>query len=189
MPNWTNNTLELYHDKPEMIDRVVLAAVDNKLFSEFFPCPQDLRETTSGFFGEGTPEQIELQRKQKENIKNHGYADWYSWSNANWGTKWEACEIDCGKASDNTITLTFDTAWSPPIPFYEKMTELGFVVRAYYFEPGMMFCGSWDEGDDNYYEITGNSDWVIENIPSNLDEMFCISESMAEYEEGNECEQ
>lgn len=182
MPNWCNNTLELYHDKPEMIDRVDLAAQQNKLFSEFFPCPKELHDTVAGNVEEGYA--TELHDFQKAlNIKYFGHTDWYSWNNANWGTKWEVCEINGGKGSDNSINLAFDTAWSPPIEFYEKMKEIGFVVRAYYYEPGMAFCGFFDDGEEDYYEIKGNSDWVTENIPSDIDEMFCISEGMAEFEE------
>jgi hypothetical protein len=166
-----------------MIERAANAINSNRFFSEFAPCPQDLRETTSGFFGEGTPEQIELQRKQKENIINHGYSDWYSWSNANWGTKWEACEPYSVKHSDTFIFVSFDTAWSPPIPFYEKLKDLGFTVKGYYYEGGCSYCGLWDDGDDDYHDINGKSDWVTENIPSDIDLMFCISENMAIWEE------
>ena len=190
MPNWCNNSLELQHDDPKMIERAINAINSDRFFSEFAPCPQALSETTSGFYGEGTPEQIELQRKQKENIINHGYSDWYSWSNANWGTKWEACEAHEVKHSDNFIFVSFDTAWSPPIPFYEKLQDLGFIVKGYYYEGGMGYCGVWDDGDDDYHEIDGKSDWVMDNIPSDIDLMFCISENMAIWEEEEkECEQ
>jgi hypothetical protein len=39
---------------------------------------------------------------------------------------------------------------------------------------------------DDYYSIEGNSDWVKENIPQEIDQEFCISESMAEWESENE---
>ena len=81
------------------------------------------------------------------------------------------------------MSASFDTAWSPPIPFYEKLQDLGFVVKGYYFESGMGYCGVWDDGDDQYYDIQGNSEWVMENIPSDIDLQFCISECMAEWEE------
>ena len=36
------------------------------------------------------------------------------------------------------------------------------------------------------FEIEGNSDWVINNIPEHLDEAFAISENMAQWEEEDE---
>jgi hypothetical protein len=64
------------------------------------------------------------------------------------------------------------------------LTELGFSVRAYYYECGMGFCGVWEDGNDDYYEIGGESaDNVEDMLPSVLDEMFCISENIREWEE------
>ena len=183
MPNWCNNTLELQHDNPEMIERAANAMKAGKFFSEFAPCPQDLIDTESGFHGKDTPEQAELERKQKENISRHGFSDWYSWSNANWGTKWEACEPFLSGHDKNFMSASFDTAWSPPLAFYEKLKDLGFTVKGYYYEGGCAYCGLWDDGDDQYYDIQGNAEWVMENIPSEIDLEFCISEGMAEWEE------
>jgi hypothetical protein len=59
-----------------------------------------------------------------------------------------------------------------------------------YYEPGMCFAGIWEGNehgcDDDYYDYSGmNSDMVSEELPAELDEAFCISESMAEWEEEN----
>lgn len=183
MPNWCNNTLELQHDDPVMIERAARAIKADKFFSEFCPCPQELTRTTSGFFRNGTPEQEELERTQKANIEKYGYADWYDWNCANWGTKWEVCEAYCDLREENLLTASYDTAWSPPIAFYNTLKELGFIVRAFYYEPGMAFCGSWDDGDDAFYNIEGNSEWVMNNIPNEIDMEFCISEGMAIWED------
>ena len=41
------------------------------------------------------------------------------------------------------LAARFDTAWSPPIRFYEFMKVLGFEVIACYAEFGHMICGSF----------------------------------------------
>ena len=111
---------------------------------------------------------------------------WYEWNINNWGTKWDVDGIDC-VIEDNTTKVAFDTAWSPPIAFYEHLVELGFTVKAYYYEPGMGFCGIYDELGDAYYEIGNlNSDEVEETIPKELDEMFGISEEKSAYEDENQ---
>ena len=55
-----------------------------------------------------------------KNIEMYGHKDWYSWSNANWGTKWNS--YDNARVNENTIS--FDTAWSTPFPVMEKLSEM-----------------------------------------------------------------
>jgi hypothetical protein len=52
-----------------------------------------------------------------------------------------------------------------------------------YYEPGMAYCGVWEDGNDDYYDLSEmNSQEVEDSIPSELDEAFGISETMREYE-------
>jgi hypothetical protein len=67
---------------------------------------------------------------------------------------------------------------------------MGFSVRAYYYEGGMCFAGVWEDFNDDYYDLSGmDSEAVKEELPAVLDEMFCISEYMAEWEEENKEEE
>jgi hypothetical protein len=57
-------------------------------------------------------------------------------------------------------------------------------VIAYYNEPGMGFVGKWDNGVDDCVEYHGQtSDTVRDYIGEELDDMYAISETMAEYED------
>jgi hypothetical protein len=109
----------------------------------------------------------------------------YEFCVTNWGTKWDVGgELDT--ISKNVVNLSFDSAWSPPLEAFSRMEELGFEVEAFYYEPGMCFCGKYTDGYDDYYEISGqDGDWVRDNIPTEIDEMFAISENLdqQEYEE------
>jgi hypothetical protein len=82
------------------------------------------------------------------------------------------------------LTAGFDTAWAPPVRAYEKLTELGFNVEAMYYDPGMAFAGIWtsENGDDEYNLEGMSSTDVAADLPVELDEMFGISECIAEYE-------
>ena len=103
-----------------------------------------------------------------------------------WGTKWDvdAYAPEDVKVEDGRITFGFDSAWSPPVGIYAEMVEQGFSVRAYYYESGMGYCGVWEDGCDDYWDITGmSSDQVRDAIPADLNDMMNISECMAEYEE------
>jgi hypothetical protein len=191
MPNWCNNTLELAHKDPAMLERARDALNRGEFLEEFIPVPQELK-IVAGRVGDATdPKQIELEAQEKRNREQFGYATWYDFCVNEWGTKWDVggdgvtTEIENGR-----ITTAFDSAWSPPTAAYEKLTELGFSVRAYYCEPGMAYAGIWEDGIDDFYEYGGmNSEQVAEELPSALDEMFCISESMAEWEADNELEE
>ena len=187
MPNWCANTVEISHPDPAMIERARKGFNEGKLLNEFLPVPEDL-QITAGFLGKDTPEQAELERKEQENIRKYGYKNWYDWCVANWGTKWDVGG-DGYEAQDDGkggLVLTFDSAWAPPCDAYSALVEMGFAIRAYYYEPGMAFAGIWDNGDDDFYEYGGmNSEQIAEELPSELDEMFGISESAAEWEAEN----
>ena len=63
-------------------------------------------------------------------------------------------------------------------------------MTLYYYEPGMGFVGKWEDGCDDYYQYEGeNSNTIRAAIGDELDDMFGISESMAEYEAENEEEE
>ena len=188
MPNYCDNNVFLQHEDESMIDRAEQAFNRGELISEFFPCPKELTETVSGYCGEGTYAQELLDFKQKLNIKWFGSANWFDWAVSNWGTKWDVGVSGGGgdgyvSRSPNSLTLSFMSAWSPPTGFYEKLEDLGFTVKAYYYEGGCAFCGRYEDGIDECFNIFGNSNWVIENIPADIDEEMGISEGMLCWEE------
>jgi hypothetical protein len=105
-----------------------------------------------------------------------------------WGTKWDIEPYEpVSLGEDGRLTMSFDSAWAPPINAYEKLVDMGFSIRAYYNEGGMAFAGVWEDGNDDYYDYGGyNSEQIAEELPEPLDEMFGISEYAAEYEAENE---
>lgn len=190
MPNWCNNSITLRHADSAMVQRAQEALAAGRLLQEFIPCPQDLIDTVAGFMGEDKRAAHEAQ--QKRNIELYGYANWYDWNVANWGTKWDIGGDDglTQRIDPNTLQASFDSAWSPPITAYERLEALGFEVEAMYYEPGMCFVGMYVNGVDECIEYGGyTSETVREAIGEELDEYFGISEQMAEYEEENKEEE
>jgi hypothetical protein len=98
-----------------------------------------------------------------------------------WGTKWDACGGEIVDQSEDGITLIFDTAWSPPIYFYDGMVEQEFSVEASYFEPGMCFVGRYEDGETDHYEYTDIES--LDDIPEELVECYGIREMMEEWED------
>lgn len=76
-----------------------------------------------------TEAQKSLGAKAIINTLKFGYPDWYYWSLANWGTKWNAYDYEARE--DNM--LVFHTAWSPAYPITyalsEQYPDLTFVHR------------------------------------------------------------
>jgi hypothetical protein len=67
-----------------------------------------------------SPQDFEEAKISLDNIEKYGHANWYGWSIANWGTKWNS--YDNYQISENSIS--FDTAWSTPFPVIHKLAEL-----------------------------------------------------------------
>jgi hypothetical protein len=179
MPNWCSNGLTLTHSDPVMIDRVIKGK--EGLLQEFIPCPQALIDTVSGFVGEG---QAELEAQQASNVAKYGYATWYDHNVNEWGTKWDVSADSIERLDENTVSMSFDSAWAPPVAAYERLEALGFTVEAFYYEPGMQFVGKYSEGYDDCYEYGGQtSDTVRDYIGEELDDYFGISEEIAQYED------
>jgi len=184
MPNWCNNSVVLKHNDPAMIERARNAFNKGALLQEFIPIPADLQIVSGRCGADDNPEQIALVAAQQRNIELYGYKDWYEFATNVWGTKWDIGS-DGNPAQDipGGLMLGFDSAWAPPINAYEKLLEMGFEIEAMYYEPGMAFAGVWDNGHDDYYEYGGlDSKGIAETLPAELDEAFCISESVADWE-------
>ena len=186
MPNWCDNTLELRHDDPAMIKRAKEAFEAGRLLDEFIPVPQQLKDTRAGFYGKDTYEQELLEATEALNVKWFKHKNWWDFCVHEWGTKWDVGTEGYINAEDsNFLSLSFMSAWSPPVDAYKKLEDMGFEIWALYYESGMMFCGTYGQETDECFDIQGNSEWVKENVPQYLDEAFCISEQMAEWEEEN----
>ena len=188
MPNWADNQVTITGPK-KIIDKIekIVKEEDstNGLLNYMSPMPAELRDTTA----DGS--------KDEEMIKKTGYSDWYGWAVDNWGTKWEVCEFYGVDRQGDTISFGFSSAWSPPINAYQtfliNMSEQkqDVSVKAYYYEGGCDFMGCWDNGDDDCYapsELKSTDDWWNDGVGAELDEMFNITESMAEYEAEQEAE-
>ena len=186
MPNWCNNSVTITHEDPAKMSALVEAMNENKFCNFAIPVPTALSETISGSYGDGE-KQAALERQTLDNIQLHGYGNWYDFCVNRWGTKWEVDTKGSVDFDGQTVEVSFESAWSPPCGVYEALVEQGYDVVAYYYEPGMGYLGKWDNGCDESYEISGETSKTVRAvIGAELDDMFNISESMAEYEDEND---
>ena len=157
MPNNTDNRVILSHDDTKMIDMIynITNADDTPLCQTLIPMPKSL---------EGT-----------EAFDENGVSGWYAWRVENWGTKWDIYESNCTRIDANTLAMNFYTAWSPPFPVYDKLTEMGFNVEARYLDEGWMYIGIYDSNGEGVHFDTVED--VVKKCPE-LDYEFGISEDM-----------
>lgn len=74
-------------------------------------------------------------------LREHGVSNWYDFAVKNWGTKWNAYDI---VVNAEEPSITFDTAWSPPTPIIEKLSECFPSIKIIhkYFDEGHGFWGT-----------------------------------------------
>lgn len=97
--------------------------------------------TQQSIWGSPSPKTLPELRVYAELVKGnkekYGHASWYSWSCAEWGTKWNACDADW--VSDTCVH--FQTAWSDPEPvFLELASKLGITFMVDCEEESLAFC-------------------------------------------------
>lgn len=92
----------------------------------------------------------EFNENQNVLVEKYGYANWYDWQNANWGTKWDVCDACEGDRTDTRYEVSYETAWSPNINFMYKFHEMFPELQATldYYEGGCCFAGTFHIEED-----------------------------------------
>jgi hypothetical protein len=138
MPNWCNNNLTITGDKKNL-DRI-------KFYLEDIEKKDD---SSPGIFV------TLVGRDQSISLTEYEKGGWYNSNVEYWGCKWDVSYEDANiNYSDDSITMSFDSAWSPPVRFIERLGELFDVsCELYYEEPGCDFCGkSYFNNEDGLIE-------------------------------------
>ena len=160
MPNWCSNQATIHGTKEQILE-LAGAYERGAVIQNYLPVPED----------------VEDKRLYCVN---------------NWGTKWdfgktqytpdEECDWQVDEEGHGLVHLRFETAWSPPLGWYEALDKLDMTVEAYYFEPGMAFCGQWSN------PVEGIVDELIDfkdpsEIPYTIQQVFNTDEIYDEWEQ------
>lgn len=102
---------------------------------------------------------LDLGQQYLSNLAQYGHKDWYDWSYANWGCKWNVCASSCEVIFHDCgdIDCFFDTPWGPPDNWFDTLCktfpDVEFTLS--FFESGMWFAGEYVANlDGSHYEIT-----------------------------------
>jgi hypothetical protein len=142
MPNWCNNYIKISGDEGTI--RTLTSVIKSLKSSDDNGPSDDVFKSLIGL---------------PQHMSDGDYKEkWYD-TNIEWfGTKWDiSYEEHMFTFSKDEITLSCETAWSPPIPFLENLCKM-YKVNAYLFysEGGVGFAGettfNWVHGELEVYD-------------------------------------
>lgn len=139
MPNWINNHWRI-EAPPDVIDEIDALLFDynddgkrvKMRFQRVIPMPDILRRTVARF-GQGGPWVRDnaddyddhgrlATPEEAAEIKATGFENWYDWATKTWGAKWEIGDaFDIKEDGGGYLTLSFQSAWSPPVGVVEEL--------------------------------------------------------------------
>ena len=142
MPNHCHNRVTFYSEDTTVIQRLYNIFKSDNIFTQFIPEP-DWKNTPND------KGELPIQ-PDKDSMMPPSFPDgttddrWYSWRLANWGTKWDAYEVEIDDSELHYgFEVSFDTAWSPPEEIcYAIKEQFDDVSVSWFFdEPGMEVAG------------------------------------------------
>ena len=136
------NNMTVSHADPSKVQEFADAYNSGKTCDHYLPVPAEYYEDTGPF------------------------PRWYNYCVNTWGTKWDFGKHeydDPVTVEDNKVTISFDSAWSPPNGLYDELHRQGYILKGSYWEPGLCFCGTIENGMDLYVEYQDHDE-----IPDHL---------------------
>lgn len=127
MPNWVDNRISIHGTKEEIakikaqLSQPIITGDNEKIeetefsFLNIIAPPKDKLHI---YYGE-----VSSSTLKSENEDETTY-NWYNWNITNWGTKWDvSSELSDLDGTETSLSYAFQTAWSPPIPALQKLSE------------------------------------------------------------------
>jgi hypothetical protein len=144
MPNWCYNSLTIEGSKEDI--QAIKTQVNQPYTTNHEQCnpatnKMEFNDYTYSnpifaFWNIVKPTDMETYQLQKDPNHNDSIIDfqgnnWYDWNVRNWGTKWdvgvgdkeEYPETELTDESETLLIYRFNTAWSPPLPAIEKLSQ------------------------------------------------------------------
>lgn len=102
---------ERVHDILRRVPDLLYGNLDQALENKSYASPDN------------SDEYIELGKRLVDNCSKYGCTTWYEWHYNNWGTKWNAMDVEVGSALGNECNIYFNTAWSAPVPIFSALSK------------------------------------------------------------------
>jgi hypothetical protein len=196
MPNWVFNHLTIDGSKEDIakVKAQVGAIVKTKYKGADEVDEVIDREPIFSFMNILPPPEDKLDEYHATN----GYVDgkhqgdteynWYNFNVREWGTKWDARDVDLLEDDETYLHYKFDTAWSPPTPVIEKLArqnpnlnitleyreEQGWGAEITFNDFITEVVKEWDIPDTHAEEIEANNGdcWKCENFDGDYSDLY-----------------
>ena len=148
MPNWCSNYLSVSGDIPELVEKFYQTAKGKGLYWD--------KDGVTTITDDKTEEQaLDFSRfLYPEGVEGSFHDVGYDWCVSNWGTKWNACFVECSRdinknSNQFSVNYNFDTAWSPMST--ELLQTMMRMFPSLTFEYQFNECGNafYGSSDDN----------------------------------------
>ena len=154
MPNWVHNTIVCKHN----LAKTILNFNGEVDFGILVREPATKEECVS-LYGEKYLDGVDEKGHSIHSLSHEDGKDWfnwYDWSVAFWGTKWNACDSYYLESDNGYLEIHFDTAWAPPRKWIEALERTGepFILK-WTEEQGY----GGNEGYNGKNDIDVNSQW------------------------------
>ena len=144
MPNHTTNEVLIETNTNEEQEILALQILKNDLgikdgqfdFNGVIPMPNEIKkgaeinieDFTNGDEPGGYENVMGRYVPKDQKIRNmlvikYGSDNWYDWSCAWWGTKWNAYDVEICEDKENYLQVDFTTAWDSPREVAEKLSK------------------------------------------------------------------
>ena len=153
MPNWCSNKLVIEAD-PNVLDEIEEILKPPPPDTTHPAVATEYEQTPCLWFSGLLPQPADLPEKMPLMMDGCLLAaeteGWYAWRCTNWGTKWEPSYSVLGDCDEDSLVILFDTAWSPPIPFFQALADKFPTadITLLFYEGGCDFSGvcHWHNG-------------------------------------------
>ena len=168
MPNWCGNYIKISGEESNMKD-----------IYEFFVRSESLPDEDHWVMSSLIPEDEDFEQiKESGDFILSPYVSFY-------GCKWDFMVRECnGDYTPTLITISPQTAWSPPLPFCQRLSEkYGVNVIAEYYEGGNDMAGRFEFSDgeeieaeeygyaEGLFHLDNETFWV--EVESDLEWLLC----------------
>lgn len=115
----------------------------------------DLYEFLDDDESDEAKEALRLGKQAFDNVQKYGHPDWYEWSIANWGTKWNAYDVRYLEGDDTRIVIEIQTAWDTPEGIWKRLINEDYEVNGVIYGEmdGYEYIGDGGEVFDVYQNI------------------------------------
>lgn len=113
------------------------------------------------------------KRREEKNLNKFGAKDWHDWCILNWGTKWDASDLQVIYSGEDEFCIQFSTANHPPSAIYSKLgidfPSCTIMVFAWSMEADFISCASknslqaWNE--ENLGKVLTEKQQLLDPLP------------------------